>query len=241
MLQNLLQSSQSTGLQQDLAWILGAAIKKCAENKEEDSRGALAGLQGCGLQLTEHVLAAFRSLYHVLAGLLRNATAQGDTDAQMVLLNAWSLQFNELDHSFLPDSQIFPVIRRLMATNKAPEAARAPDAKSSCTLTWPQEITSTLEIAVSSSEGRAICLTDKDTDTYWQSGIHDNQIDYGNKPWVAQWLQLAFDESTIVQEVCFHIDAERDRGFVPNEVIVSVGDDADHLTRIAKFNLAEGF
>lgn len=60
-------------------------------------------------------------------------------------------------------------------------------------------------------------------DSYWQSGL--NQEGISNNPWSPQWVQVLFDAPTPVQEIAFYVHSERDKGFMPKDIDLHVGDE----------------
>jgi hypothetical protein len=110
------------------------------------------GLAGAGPGTMRLVRKAFRALYMTTARLLRAVSGTSQAlhtacvttpsvsgsggvhsarrmcnDLQSVLLDAWALDFRPNDQRFLMDSQLFPLLRRIMA---GPEALDSEDAVS---------------------------------------------------------------------------------------------------------------
>ena len=54
------------------------------------------------------------------------------------------------------------------------------------------------------------CLTDRKTDSFWQSGL--NQEGISNNPWTPQWIEITFEKPTAVQAIVLALDADRDKG-----------------------------
>lgn len=124
-----------------------------------------------------------------------------DSNLQRIALRCWSMKFQAEDHAFLHRSHIFSVVSNLVAELNNSESLLP----AGIYVTEAKEVTSAMELKVSSQSAMVNSLTDNSTETFWESGDDDN-----NK---TKWLQIhCKNPESRPDEVCVHIDNQRDPG-----------------------------
>eukprot|EP00475_Leptophrys_vorax_P038285 TRINITY_DN6722_c0_g3_i1.p1 TRINITY_DN6722_c0_g3~~TRINITY_DN6722_c0_g3_i1.p1 ORF type:complete len:948 (+),score=190.30 TRINITY_DN6722_c0_g3_i1:135-2978(+) len=117
---------------------------------------------------------------------------------------------------FLHESQLFPVLRRIMAQNAVdPDEQKAEKRVIfQCTTA---ELESDFKVSVSSGANRADNMKDGTTETYWQSALNADQEDY-NRQHGDHFFVLEFADPTDVSEIGWYLDCERDQEYLPASV-----------------------
>ena len=112
---------------------------------------------------------------------------------QQIAITCWGIKFRPTDHQFLHRSHVFSTISRILSRSEeldnAAAAANAPvnNTSSICDSEGSVEkfvdVTSSLELKVSSRSAMLGSLNDNSTETFWESGDEDRNR--------AKWLTAA--------------------------------------------------
>jgi len=87
------------------------------------------------------------------------------------------------------------------------------------------EITRLGQIKVSENEGMSPSLTDRDTESFWESGKSK------------KWIQIDFPEGSDLREISLHLDNMRDAAHSVAKISVSVGPKIDYMSEICEIEI----
>eukprot|EP00041_Stephanoeca_diplocostata_P039503 m.1633318 g.1633318 ORF g.1633318 m.1633318 type:complete len:4716 (+) comp25407_c0_seq2:166-14313(+) len=149
---------------------------------------------------------------------------------QHAAIRCWALNFQDADFNFLHHNRVFTEISNLIAVhdgngNRAASTSPSKDGRSSAalrvdtpiTMRFSEDVTSAVEITVSSRPGMQGSLIDGKTDTFWESDGGDNH----KKKYI--YTKLPAGLTADIVSISCHIDNTRDRECTVKKIALVTG------------------
>lgn len=150
----------------------------------------------------------FHSLLQTIADLM--VLLPMGSALQQIAVRCWGIRFTSIDHAFLHRSQVFSNISKILSKSEEIEALTMHESyqkilhQETPFVECLKDLTSTIDIKVSSRQAMVGSLTDGSTETFWESGDEDR-----NK---TKTLTITCMPGHYPSLVCVHIDNCRDLG-----------------------------
>eukprot|EP00753_Platysulcus_tardus_P011481 PLAT3292.30.p1 GENE.PLAT3292.30~~PLAT3292.30.p1 ORF type:complete len:1705 (-),score=914.67 PLAT3292.30:92-4642(-) len=198
-------------------------------------RHFMAMLSGGSRSDLARIRRKFYALLQALASLLHNPPAGPLREAvQVLIIQCWSLQFEEEDHAFLHESDVFKSLRQLMNGEAAgEEESKASDDDQPAQYRMVN-ILSGGQLTASSNPARLRMLKDS-ADNYWECSYDDKS----KAKWVMWELPEAFDQEP--QDLALYVDNKRDADCGVATFNVHAGSSSETMTSLHKRSLSGSF
>ena len=154
-------------------------------------------LAGCHAQ---GVVEDFHELYQSISDLMMSIPPS--SPLLLTAIRCWSLQFQQSDHDFLHRSHVFKNISKILSRSENVEDKNKIKTQKSIKLQVLSDITMMCDIEASSHQQMTSCLTDKTTETFWESGDDDRNR--------SKNLFITMPNQINLRVLCVHIDNVRD-------------------------------
>ncbi|XP_071950592.1 E3 ubiquitin-protein ligase MYCBP2-like isoform X2 [Antedon mediterranea] len=172
---------------------------------------------------------AFHSLLQTISDMMMQLPI--GSALQQMAMRCWCLRFQPADHMFLHHSHVFSNINKILSKSEgevdeggAAVNGTALEKNLQNTVELLKDLTSQVEIRVSSRAAMCSSLTDGATETFWESGDEDR-----NK---TKWISLAISKGLVARGVMLHIDNSRDLANKVTQVTFQGGSNTEDLVTL---------
>eukprot|EP00095_Tigriopus_kingsejongensis_P005847 maker-scaffold697_size109876-snap-gene-0.24 protein:Tk05847 transcript:maker-scaffold697_size109876-snap-gene-0.24-mRNA-1 annotation:"e3 ubiquitin-protein ligase mycbp2 isoform x1" len=161
---------------------------------------------------------------------------------QQIAIRCWGIKFKPTDHPFLHQSHIFPTISRILSRpqDHHNEAIKRPSkmAPSALVLEQIADISSQVEIKVSSRQTMIGSLCDNSTETFWESGDDDRSK--------TKWITISVPGeaggfASVLRNISIHVDNGRDLANKVTSVTVKAGRTLNDLWTVKQSEVEHRF
>ncbi|XP_071483043.1 E3 ubiquitin-protein ligase MYCBP2-like [Diadema antillarum] len=185
--------------------------------------------------------ATFHSLLQTVATVMMHLPTGGAL--QQMAMRCWCLRFRQADHVFLHRSQVFSNINQILSKSDESEGdgegslsgSVVSAAESSLASQGPvrvellKDITTSVELQVSSRAAMLPSLVDGSTETFWESGDEDRNRN--------KFVTVSCGKGMTLGMVAIHADNSRDLGNKVTTMRFLAGSSVDSLIKIQVSNL----
>ena len=153
---------------------------------------------------------------------------------QQIAITCWCIKFRPQDHHFLHQSHVFSTISKILSRSEEFENEGKPD-ESETTVEDLVDVTSALELKVSSRVAMVNSLNDNSTETFWESSDEDR-----NK---SKWVTAAkkANEKVSIRSLSVHIDNGRDLGNKVSHLTFKGGLNSEDLSVLKQVDVESRF
>ncbi len=151
---------------------------------------------------------------------------------QQIAIRCWGIKFKPTDHQFLHQSHVFSTISRILSRSEELDSSTC--AANNVSFSDPvgglvekiSDISSGVELKVSSRQAMLASLSDNSTETFWESGDEDRN----KTKWIA--LTLPAGSRLRFRNVSVHVDNGRDLGNKVSSVIFKSGKTLENVNTV---------
>ena len=170
-----------------------------------------------------------RRLFHRVLDVVLTLVLKlpGNSDLQRLAVRCFGIKFHPRDYFFLYQSQVFVAFSSLLAAHEQNLAISLRG--SPVSVVTPNDITRFGVISVSSRPAMLASLSDKSTETFWESGDEDKAR--------SKWIHLSFaagDPDIFVAEICVYLDSVRDKNNATTLVELKMGVEVDERVIVSR-------
>jgi len=180
-----------------------------------------------GEAATQPLIVAFHSFLQTVADMMMHVPL-GST-LQRIAVRCWSLRFRPTDHTFLHRCHVFSNISQILSKSDDRALSGIVDSglSSRVLVECLHDLTSQVEVRVSSRQAMVAGMTDGSTETFWESGDEDK-----NKNKVLSITSNFSTAGTRLRVISLHIDNARDLGNKVTSVSFSAGPSWENMCNL---------
>ena len=159
---------------------------------------------------------------------------------QQIAITCWCIKFRPQDHQFLHQSHVFSTISKILSRSEEFEGSNeksSSNEESETTVEDLVDVTSALDLKVSSRVAMVNSLNDNSTETFWESSDEDRN----KSKWVTASIKPNEGQKASLRSISVHIDNGRDLGNKVSHLTFKGGLNAEDLSVLKSVDVESRF